>query len=480
MIAAIAVVCHALAALDALRWLRVAQREHYIAGSVTRFAARWRRVGWGLPLRGRTSKLVWTRRLRLLVLLAIVGHVGLFLAFDAVGVFLQLDVDGTAIASMLTLLLVPVTVDVALYIAEPIEERLLRPFVAQATEKLRSIAPTVVGITGSYGKTSTKVVLAHIVSRTHSVAASPASFNNRAGLARAVNEGLSPGTEVFVAEMGTYGPGEIAELCAWCPPQVAMITAIGPVHLERFGDLDTTLRAKSEIFATATTVVLNEDDERLAAVADSLTKGGVKRVLRASAMRVDADVAVIADDDGGRVYENGMLVGRVASLPTAPSNVACAVAAARALGVPAKDIVNLLATAPTAANRLEIVTFPSGVVVLDDTFNSNPAGARRALDSLATAGAPSGRRVVMTPGMIELGDRQDEANAAFAERAGKVASIVGIIGRTNAKALLRGANRTPTDVKRFRHREKAAAWVRSNLSAGDAVLYENDLPDHYK
>ena len=471
MIAAVAVI-QVLAVLDAMRWLRVAQREHYIAGSVTRFALRWWRVGIGLPLRGRTSKLVWTRRLRVLALLALFIHVGVFLAFAAV--------LPPVLASLASVLLVPGTVDAGLLVAAPMEERALRPFIEQATKKLRTLAPTIVGITGSYGKTSTKVVLAHIVEGTKTVAASPASFNNRAGLARAVNETLSPGTDVFVAEMGTYGPGEIAELCAWCPPSISIITAIGPVHLERFGSEDVTLVAKSEILDTATTVVLNEDDERLAKLADTLIAAGKKRIMRASATRIDADVAVVSDDAGGRVYENGKLLGRVSRLPTAPTNVACAVAAARALGVPGADIVARLESAPVASHRLETATAASGAVVLDDTFNSNPAGARRALDALATAGSPGGRKVLMTPGMIELGPRQFDENEKFAADAAKVASIVGVIGRTNRKALLKGLDGTSADVKTFRTREKAAAWVRANLTAGDAVLYENDLPDLYK
>jgi UDP-N-acetylmuramoyl-tripeptide--D-alanyl-D-alanine ligase len=469
---AAALAIQVLAVLDGMRWLRVAQREHYIPGSVTRFAIRWWRVGIGLPLRGRTGKLVWTRRMRVLAAITVVLHVGVFFAFVAL--------LPAWIASAIALVLLPATVDGALLVATPLEERALKPFITQATDKLRTIAPTIVGITGSYGKTSTKVVLAHIVNGTKTVSASPASFNNRAGLARAVYEGLCPGTDVFVAVMVTFGIGEIAALCDWCPPTISIITAIGPVHLERFGSEDVTLTAKSEILETATTVILNEDDERLAKLADRLTSEGAKRVMRASATRVDADVAVIADDDGGRVYENGTLVGRVSRLPTAATNVACAVAAARALGVTATDIVARLESAPVASHRLESATAPSGAVVLDDTFNSNPAGARRALALLAASGAPGGRKVLITPGMIELGHRQFEENAKLAADAAKVATIVGVVGHTNRKALLKGLDGTTAEVKKFRTRDKAVAWVRANLTAGDAVLYENDLPDIYQ
>jgi hypothetical protein len=139
----------------------------------------------------------------------------------------------------------------------------------------------VVAVTGSYGKTSTKGHIAHLVRPDRTVVATPASFNNRAGLARAVNEHLADGTEVFVAEMGTYGPGEIAELCRWCPPDISVITAIGPVHLERFGSEDRIVEAKSEILRAGDDVVLAVDDPRLAALAERGGRRG-KRVLRCS------------------------------------------------------------------------------------------------------------------------------------------------------------------------------------------------------
>lgn len=462
----VAAVLVVVAMVDALRWLRVAQREHYLAGSVTRFALRWKWVAIGLGVRGRTSKLAWTRRLRVLAVVALLIHVGVILAMNAFGLPLSGD-------ALFALLLVPVTIDAALLATAPIERRLGGRFVRRATEKLRKVNPTVVAITGSYGKTSTKVVLAHLLSGTRTVSASPASFNNRAGLARAINEGLTVGTEVFVAEMGTYGPGEIAELCSWCPPDIAVMTAIGPVHLERFKDEANIVKAKSEIFATAKTVVLNFDDPRLMPVADAIRD---KKVLRVSALRSDADAAVLDGD----VYVRGTKIGHVDTLPTAPTNAAAAIAVAIELGVSPADVVARLATAPSAAHRLEAATAASGVVVLDDTFNSNPAGARRALAMLASSGSPTGRRVLITPGIIELGPRQRAENEAFGVDAGAVAAVIGVVGQTNARALAAGAAKTKATVEHFRTREDAVQWVRANLGPGDAVLYENDLPDHYQ
>ena len=459
-------------AVTAARWLRVAQREHYLVGSVTPFLWRWLRSGRvGPAVRGRTSKLAWTRRLKTLAVVWLIVHV-VVVALLALVVPLWLAVALAAVA-------LPLVLDAALAVTTPLERRLATPYVERASARLREIRPTVVGITGSYGKTSTKVVLAHLLGATRSTYATPASFNNRAGLARAVNEGLNPGTEVFVAEMGTYGKGEIAELCAWCAPEIAIITAIGPVHLERFGTEDAIVEAKSEILEGARVAILNVDDERLSALA-ARREGAGQRVVRVSSRDQNADVAVIAADDRrARVWISGDDMGEVDPLTAAAGNAACALAAAVELGASRTEAVRRLATAPVAAHRLVAATSDAGIVVLDDTFNSNPAGARRALSVLRSHAAVAARRVVITPGMIELGPRSRGENAAFAAAAGEVADVLVIVGSTNRKALTGGAQRAGLETVHVPTREAAVAWVRANLTNGDAVLYENDLPDHY-
>jgi UDP-N-acetylmuramoyl-tripeptide--D-alanyl-D-alanine ligase len=149
------------------------------------------------------------------------------------------------------------------------------------------------------------------------------------------------------------------------------------------------------------------------------------------------------------------------------------------LGVPRDVVDQRLATLPVAPNRLSVGTGGSGAIVIDDTFNSNPAGARAALAALARHGAKASKRVVVTPGMIELGRRQSEENRAFARDAGAVATHLVVVGRTNREALLDGAYDGDVEVIKVRNREDATAWVRQNLGPGDAVLYENDLPDHF-
>lgn len=491
----------AAAAVAGLRWLRVAQREHYLPGSATRFALRWWTLGpnkvlsaavalgvvlsvgspyaamvacgavaagpFGLSIRGRTAPLAWTRRLRTLAAVWAALHLVVVAVGTALGA-------GPAVA-VLAATLTPVLVDAALALTGPLERRLAEPYVTRAAGKLAQVHPTVVAITGSYGKTTTKGYVAHLLAATRSVVATPASFNNRAGLARSVNENLTPGTDVFVAEMGTYGPGEIADLCSWCRPDVAVITAIGPVHLERMRTEDTIAAAKAEILDRARVAVLNVDHPLLAALARRRAAAGQK-VLRCSAAGApDADVVVT----GAEVRAGGRVVGCIPATGAEPTNVACAVAVALELGVPDSVVGERLATLPGARNRLSVSTSGEGTAVIDDTYNANPAGAASALAALARHGSPDHLRVVVTPGMVELGPRQHDENARFAEAAAAQASHLVVVGHTNRRALLEGAARGSARVVAVETREQAVAWVREHVGEGDAVLYENDLPDHF-
>lgn len=491
--------CLAVTVAGAPRWLRVAQREHYLPGSVTwtdqlwltrsaRSAVLWLPVigvfglgifvsSWyylvaavlaqltpvGLPYRGRTSKLAWTPRVRRLSLVLAVLVV-------AVGVWSP----GFAAATSLFL---TTLVDVALFAVTPLETRLSRTYLEQARDKVGRVRPTVVAITGSYGKTTTKNYLAHLLSQTHTVLASPASFNNAMGLSRAVNEGLVPGTEVFVAEMGTYGAGEIARLCEVFPPDIAVLTAIGEVHLQRMKTREGVLRAKAEIAVNARAVVLNIDDDLLAALAPSLVQQG-KEVIGCSIVDRSADVALV----DGQLTVRGADLGPV-TLPDSvhPANAACAIGAAVALGDDPALLVRRLSDLPTVAHRLEPLSLPNGSWILDDTYNSNPAGAAEAVRRAVRLASQSGGRVhVVTPGMVELGSvqrlRNEELGRAVA--AAGAATLV-VVGSTNASALRKGGTGAGTEVLRVPTRQQGVALVEQRSVAGDVVLFENDLPDHY-
>ncbi len=485
--------------VQSLRWLRVAQREHYLP-AVGVFAVRWWRstavnvalalvaaaaslaslagglpvllvavvvaVGpLGLPLNGRTSDLAWTSRLRATaavtaVLVAVLVAVALL--------------SGVPLLYALILLGFPWLVDLALLIWNPIQRRTDQRWVDQAKAGLERSGARVVAITGSYGKTTTKGYLAHLLAGQTTVMASPASFNNRMGLARAVNEHLGPGTDVFIAEMGIYGPGEIRDLCTWIPPEVGVFTALGPVHLERMKTLESIGEAKRENFERAVVGVILIDDPIMAKIAREESER--RRMITVSVNGGAANV--IGDPVTGEITVDGQSIGRVDPDVIQIGNAACAVGAVVALGFATDALRGRLPSLPTPPHRQVAAPSERGFLVIDDTFNSNPAGAARALDLLDSAG--DGRKVVVTPGMVELGSMQRNANTEFARSAAAVASDVAIVGRTNRTALADGARESGgASVHFFDTRDDAVAWVRTQLGPGDAVLYENDLPDHY-
>lgn len=495
MIWVLAAACAVAVIPTGLRWLRVAQREHYLAPSVSRFWWRWWshrptnislsllgvvgligsafdvRLGFltvvahigpvGLGLRGRTSPLAWTSRLRRVSALAGV----LVTTVLVVGVLL-----GLAPLLALALISVPFMVDLALWLLAPVERWLGTKWVRKASAALDRSGARVVAITGSYGKTTTKQYLLHLIGDTVRAVASPASFNNRMGLARAVNEQLVPGTEVFIAEMGTYGPGEIADLCSWVKPEISALVSIGPVHLEKFGTEENIVRAKAEILDGASVGVIATDNPLLAQLA----------VEKAAEMRIvtvgSRDATDVGFEPGSRMISlAGEALGRVPDDVFA-LNLTVAVAVADALGIEVDP--DKFSSVPRAEHRQSVIQSTSGFAIIDDTFNSNPAGAAVGLEALQLM-APRGRRVLVTPGMVELGPMQDAENQTLARNAAEVCTDVLIIGHTNREPLLRGSANGRASVTVVADRDAAVDWVRQNLTTGDAVLYENDLPDHY-
>jgi UDP-N-acetylmuramoyl-tripeptide--D-alanyl-D-alanine ligase len=434
-----------------------------------------------LPHRGKTSQLAWTPRLRRVAAVAAAVQTPVVL-------LAPLPVAAVAVGAPF------VVVDLALLALGPVEERLSRKFLSQARRRLHSVAPTVVAITGSYGKTTTKQYLAHLLQGQKAVVASPASFNNAMGLSRAVNENLVPGTDVFIAEMGTYGRGEIRKLCDLFPPDVSVITAIGEVHLERMKSLDRIAEAKAEITERAGTVVLNVDDSRLATLAERLLSVG-KTVVRVSSA-ADADTTTVdvvlrcAADGSGvtdvAVHGRSVTVRLPASVH--PANAAAALGAALAVGADPDLVVSRLATLPSVAHRLEPQPTTTGGWVLDDTYNSNPAGAAEAVRRAAGLARDTGGKVhLVTPGMVELGHVQARRNREFAQEAARagVATLV-VVGRTNRAALSQGADADaagsssgPLVVLERPDRQSAVDAVSERTGPGDVVIFENDLPDHY-
>jgi UDP-N-acetylmuramoyl-tripeptide--D-alanyl-D-alanine ligase len=421
----------------------------------------------GLSIKGQTSPLAWTRRLVTITVPATLIAIAISL--------LGIPARQHWLPAVIVVWAVPVILDVTARALKPYENRRAQKFVDQAVTRLSRVHPRVVAITGSYGKTSTKNHVVDLLAIDGGVVATPRSFNNRAGLSRAINENLADDTRVFIAEMGTYGPGEIRALCEWCVPEIAVVTAIGPVHLERMKTLAVIEGAKFEITEKAQIVIVNIDDPVLAQW-PSQRSSGAKRYRSAGSLNADASVRVRVDDDEWTLIIDNEVLGSVHAIASVqPTNLACALAVALELGTPSDQLVARAASVRPIDNRSNVVTAPSGVIVIDDTFNANPQSALSALKTLSRV-ADTGRRVVVTPGLVELGREQYSENLALAQRVAAAQDELVIVKRTNALPLEAGYK---GPVRRFNSRDEAVAWVRAALVPGDGVLYLNDLPDHY-
>ena len=376
----------------------------------------------------------------------------------------------------LAFLLATLIMDLALAILAPIEKRLSHKYLVSARKRLKQVGPRIVAITGSYGKTSTKGYVAHVLAGSYSVVASPASFNNLMGLSRAVNERVVPGTEVFVAEMGVYGQGEIRELSESFPPDIAAITTIGEAHLARMGSREVIFQAKAEITEKARIVVLPIDEIELAGLA-ALCRTQGKRVITVSTV-VGTDADVVVDAAAGTVT-----VAAVSAAVTLPAvahavNLGVAVGIGVALDMEFASIAKRLSALPDSQHRAEIQHAESGVLIIDDTYNSNPVGAARAVAGAATLAAErGGPLVVVSPGMVELGSVQFERNRAFAASIVEAGGELFAVARTNRAALIEGGS-TGT-VRIFDTRPAAVAAAIDQAGDRGVILYENDLPDHY-
>jgi UDP-N-acetylmuramoyl-tripeptide--D-alanyl-D-alanine ligase len=487
----------------ALKWLRVAQREHYIPGRVALFFLRWLRVPreaalaaaamalgiWGvfykpaqagaavlaaafpvgLGFKGRTSPLALTRRLATVAALSAAWYLAASLPLVVLADRFQ------HVPALLGFAAVELGLAVDAFLERPVRAK----YLAMARERLSRVSPTVIGVTGSWGKTTAKHLIAHLLSGRLSAYASPASFNNELGIARAINEGLADGTEVFVAEIGAYKKGEIRSICQWLRPRIAVITAIGPVHLERFGSLEAILEAKSEITELADTVVLNADFPELMGLAEHLRAEG-KEVVTAG-LSEWADLRVLPQEGSSHKQLLGLVVeGRLqeeavmAPIELAPDTVAVALAVAQVAGVPIAEASSRVASFSVPAHRQAVLQADEGFTIVDDTYNSNPAGAKKAL-ALARRLAGHAPVFVVTPGMVELGPMQYQLNEEFGRQIREAGATAIVVGRTNRRALMRGSGTRYC----FDTRQEAVAALKSMAPPGSVVVFENDLPDHF-
>lgn len=374
------------------------------------------------------------------------------------------------------------------WLMKPVEKAINKKYYNDAKRILTQMPQMkIIGITGSYGKTSTKHYLNRILSEQFSVLMTPGSFNTPMGVIRTVREMLQPYNEVFIVEMGAKNIGDIKEICDLVHPQMGILTAVGPQHLESFKTIENVQRTKFELVDALPHdgfAVINNDFPYVAN--REVTNVEVKRYAVGDNVRCDyhsenveyseRGTKFTVKGDGKSIDLETKLVGECNI-----SNLMAAVIIAMKLEVPEKKIQYAVSKIEQVEHRLNMKRTASGITIIDDAYNSNPQGSKMALDVLGRM--TKGKRIVITPGMIELGDKQEYYNELFGEHIAETCDVAIVVGKYNHDAIMEGIKKKGMKAENVHETatfNEAQALMMKIAAVGDTVLYENDLPDTFK
>ena len=376
----------------------------------------------------------------------------------------------------------------AIWILGPVERAINRKFYNEAEAILRSNPGlTVIGVTGSYGKTSTKHYLERILSEKYDVLMTPGSFNTTLGVIRTVREMMKPYCEVFICEMGAKQRHDVEEICNLVKPTIGVVTAVGPQHLESFKTIENVQRTKFELVDALPAdglAVINNDFPYIAN--RPVDNVNCIRYAVSNPAKADYTAKNISYSPSGTEFT---VVGGGNELTFATSlvgecnvsNLLAAVIVALYMEVPVDKIRYAIEKIEQVEHRLNMKRTPGGITIIDDAYNSNPSGSAMALDVLASM--DKGKRIVITPGMIELGERQYELNKELGKKIAESVDIAIVVGEYNREAIVEGIESVgKADLRLI----TAATFAEAQqtmiglATTGDTVLYENDLPDTFK
>ena len=371
--------------------------------------------------------------------------------------------------------------------AWPVEKFINELYFRDAQRILRQRPDLIrIGITGSWGKTSVKFILGALLQEKYNTLITPSSFNTPMGLTSVIRTKLEPGHRVFVAEMGARHVGDIKELCRLVHPQFGVLTSVGPQHLDTFHTLDRIRKTKYELmdaipsdgscfFADDDGIVLElyekTQKEKFLAGLDGQRDDVWAENIHTSP--VGSDFILRMGDE--RVPCHTEMLGELNI-----RNIVLCASVCRKLGMSALEISRGIAKLQPVEHRLQLIRNPGGMTVIDDAFNSNILGARQAFQVLKRF---PGRRVIVTPGMVELGQREEELNRAFGRDMADCCDVAILVGRKHSQAIVEGLVESGFPREQIfvvRSLAEATDTLRSQrIGAGDSVLFENDLPDHY-
>ena len=452
------------------------------------FAAIWLAFAYRKLKKKAKKPLVFTDRVKRLSVTATVIFFIVTLALLLIPGFIKNDFVFSGawalIACCVVIGLMPLYVMLANLINTPVEKSIRRKFTNEAKKLLAGNRDMkIIGVTGSYGKTSVKYFLTTLLSARYNTLMTPENFNTPMGVVRTVREHLSPLHEVFVCEMGAKRVGEIKELCDLVHPQIGVITAVGPQHLDTFGSQDNVRKTKFELARALPkdgVVFLNADSEE---VMKEPYEG--KKILYSTEGRGDYNGELLRVSDEGTTF--ALRHGDEYAEFTMPLigghnvlNVVGAIAVAHEMGISYDELRPQVRKLQGVPHRLQLID-RGNLAIIDDAYNSNPAGAKAAVETLKGF---DGYRILVTPGMVELGEKMYECNKEFGRQASSCCDYAVLVGRKQAEPIYEGLidGGFPKEKIYIAENFTEAIGHAYKLPTGGKkpfILLENDLPDNF-
>ncbi|MFA5993919.1 MAG: UDP-N-acetylmuramoyl-tripeptide--D-alanyl-D-alanine ligase [Parcubacteria group bacterium] len=445
----------------------ILQSENYSFKRFLKFAythLKW----WGLENR---QKIVWTRKALAIWVISL-----LIFCFVIVLFFITFNILGLLVIPFLIVLL-PIIIGIALYAIMPLDIALKQQRIASATKIVSASSTMVIGVTGSYGKTSTKEILATILEQKFRVIKTPENINTDLGIAEFIinNKDEFRDDGIFIVEMGAHKMGELAKICRMICPSYSILTGINESHLERFGNLENIINGKFELPKnTKDLALLNFDDEN---INKNYSKFNLKNCAgtskqEASNVKIKENFKGLEFEWEGRKFETSLL---------AEHNIALILLCARIakeLAMSLDDIYIGVKKIQPVMHRLQpIYNSNTDIMIIDDSYNGNFNGIK---SGIAVINKATGRKVVLTPGLVELGSEMQDVHIKIGELYASSIDLVLLIENKMTHCIIKGLEKNKfVNYKVYKTTQAAHNDLKNVLKRGDAIVFQNDLTDNY-
>ncbi len=339
---------------------------------------------------------------------------------------------------------------------------------------------TVVGVTGSYGKTTTKFILNRILSEKFNTVCTPASFNTPLGAVRTIREKIEPKTQIFICEMGAKKTGDIKEICDIVKPEYGIITSVGKQHLDTFFTLDNVFKTKFELADAVEKICFANIDSDGIKTKEINNK---KVILFGSGTdyRIENIKSSVSGTTFDLILKDSVINAHTKLLGLLSlSDILAAAALAYTLGVDENSIKFAISTLKSPEHRLELKSFIGGSLCIDDAYNSNPEGCLEAVRVLGTF--EGFKKTVITPGLVELGEKEYDCNFALGQAATKYADRIILVGKNRSKPMLDAIKQTDFNIQNVfvvQSFKEGLEIYKTDADENSILLIENDLPDNY-